>query len=236
MGAFTLVKGSLQPLWKRPHTQGRATHTHTHTHTHTPQLSCDGCGHSILQGHGDWQGIWEGLDLERIPGISSVQSLRCVWLFATPWTAARQASLSITISWILVKLMSIELVMPSNHLMFCYPLLLPPSIFPSFRVFSNESVLLIRWPKYRSFSFSISPSNQYSGPISFSIDWFDLLAAQGTLKSQGWAQNLKAVLVWTQCGPVSIKLEAWWWGSLQFIAHTLIKLLWQSITQECSCQ
>ena len=78
MGAFTLVKGSLQPLWKRPHTQGRATHTHTHTHTHTPQLSCDGCGHSILQGHGDWQGIWEGLDLERIPGISSVQSLRCV--------------------------------------------------------------------------------------------------------------------------------------------------------------
>ena len=136
----------------------------------------------------------------------------------------------------LLKLMSIELVMPSNHLIFCYPLLLRPSIFPSIRVFSNESVLLIRWPKYWSFSFSISPSNQYSGLISFSIGWFDLLAAQGTLKSQGWAQNLKAVLVWTQCGPVSIKPEAWWWGPLQFIAHTLIKLLCQNIKQECSCQ
>ena len=121
---------------------------------------------------------------------------------------ASQASLSITISWILVKLMSIELVMPSNHLILCHPLLLLPSIFPSIRVFSNESVLYIRWPKYWSFSFSISASNQYSGLISFSIDWFDLLAAEGTLKSQGWAQNLKAVLVWTQCGPVSIKPEA----------------------------
>ena len=100
----------------------------------------------------------------------------------TPGTAARQASLSITKSWSLLKLMSIELVMPSNHLILCAPLLLP-SVFPSIRVFSNESDLHIRWPKYCSFSFSISPSSQYSGLISFRIDWFDLLAVQGTLKS-----------------------------------------------------
>ena len=98
-----------------------------------------------------------------------------------PWTAKRQASLSITNSWSLLKLMSIELVMPSNHLILCHPLLLP-SVFPSIRVFSNESVLRIRWPKYWSFSFGISPSNEYSGLISFRIDWFDLLAVQGTLK------------------------------------------------------
>ena len=102
---------------------------------------------------------------------------------ATPWTAARQASLSITNSWNLLKLMSIESVMPSNHLILCRPLLLPPSIFPSIRVFSNESVLHIRWPKYWSFSFSISPSNEYSGLISFRIDWFDLLAVQETLEN-----------------------------------------------------
>ena len=102
--------------------------------------------------------------------ISSVQSLSCVQLFATPWTAACQASLSITNSWSLLILMSIELVMPSNHLILCHPLLLLPSIFPSNRVFSNESVLCIRWPK--CWSFSISPSNEHSGPISFSIDWF----------------------------------------------------------------
>ena len=101
----------------------------------------------------------------------------------TPWTAARQASLSITNSQSLFKLTSIESVMPSNHLILCCPLLLPPSIFPSIRVFSNESVLHIRWPKYWSFSFSISPSNEYSGLISFRIDWFYLLAVQGTLKS-----------------------------------------------------
>ena len=100
-----------------------------------------------------------------------------------PWTAACQASLSITNSWSLLNLMSIELVVPSNHLMLCRPLLLPPSIFPSIRVFSNESVLRIRWPKYWSFSFRISPSNEYSGVISSRIDWFDLLAVQGTLKS-----------------------------------------------------
>ena len=109
----------------------------------------------------------------------SVQSLSCVWLFATPWTAACQASLSITNSWSLLKLMAIELVMPSNHLILCCPLLLKPSIFPSIRVFFNESVLQIRWPKYWSFSFSISPSNEYSGLIFFRIDWFDLLAVQG---------------------------------------------------------
>ena len=102
---------------------------------------------------------------------------------ATPRTAALQASLSITNSWSLLKLMSIELVMPSNHLILCHPLLRPPSIFPSIRVFSNESVLHIRWPKYWSFSFSISPSNEYSGLISFGLYWFDLLVVQGTLKS-----------------------------------------------------
>ena len=113
----------------------------------------------------------------------SVQSLSHVWLFATPWTAACQASLSITKSWSLLKLMCIELVMPSNHLILCHPLLLLPSLFPSIRVFSNESVLHIRRPKYWSFSFNISPSNEYSGLISFRMDWFDLLAVQGTLKN-----------------------------------------------------
>ena len=110
-------------------------------------------------------------------------SLSHVWLFATPWTAAHQASLSITKSWNLFKLMSIESVMSSNHLILCSPLLLPPSIFPSIRVFSKQSVFRIRWPKYCSFSFSISPSNEYSGLISFRMDWLDLLAVQGTLKS-----------------------------------------------------
>ena len=106
-----------------------------------------------------------------------------VQLFATPWTAACQASLAITNSWSLLKLMSIELVMPSNHLILCHPLLLLPSIFPSIRVFSSEPVLRIRWAKYWSFSLSISPSNEYSGLISFRIDWLDLFAVQGTLKS-----------------------------------------------------
>ena len=107
--------------------------------------------------------------------FSLVKSLSCVRLFATPWTTACQASLSITNSWSLLKLMSIELVMPSNHLILCRPLLLLPSIIPSIRVFSNESLLRIRWPKYWSFSFSVSPSNEYSGLISCRIDWFDLL-------------------------------------------------------------
>ena len=114
--------------------------------------------------------------------FSSVQSLNRVWLFETPWTAACQASLSITNCLSLPKPMSIELVMPSNHLFFCRPLLLLPSIFPSFRVFSNESALCIKWPKYWSFSY-ISPSNEYPGLISFRMNWLDLLAAQGTLKS-----------------------------------------------------
>ena len=113
--------------------------------------------------------------------ISSVQSLSRVQLFAIPWTAARQASLPITNSQSLLKLMSIESVMPSNHLILCYPLLLLPSIFPSIRVFSNESPVRIRWPEYCSFSISLS--NEHSGLISFRTDWFDLLAVQGTLKS-----------------------------------------------------
>ena len=115
--------------------------------------------------------------------FSSVQSLSCVQLFATPWTAAHQASLSFTISPRLLKLMFIELVMPSNHLILCCPLLLLPSSFPSIRVFSNESVLHIRWTKYWSFSFSISPSNEHSGLNSYRMDSLDLLAVQGTLKS-----------------------------------------------------
>ena len=115
--------------------------------------------------------------------IQSVQSLSHVELFVTAWTAAHQASLSITNSRSLLRLMSIELVMPSNHLILCRPLLLPPSVFPSIRVFSNESVLHIRSRKYWSFSFSINSSNDYSGLISFRMDWMDLLAVQGTLKS-----------------------------------------------------
>ena len=116
------------------------------------------------------------------PGVQ-FSSVTRVQLFVTPWTAACQASLSITYSPSLLKLMSIESVMPSNHLILCYPLLLLPSIFPSIRVFSNESVLHIKWPKYWSFIFSISPSNEYLGLISFRMDWLDLLAIQGTLKN-----------------------------------------------------
>ena len=115
--------------------------------------------------------------------ISSVQSLSCVRLFVPPWTAACQASLSFTNTQSLLKLMSTELMMPSNHLILRHPFLLLPSIFPSIRVFSNESVLHIMWPEYWSFSFSISPSNEYSGMISFRMDWFELLAVQGPLKS-----------------------------------------------------
>ena len=125
----------------------------------------------------------------------SVQLLSCVQLFATPLTAARQASLSITNSQNLLKLMSIESVMPSNHLILCHSLLLPPSIFPSIRVFSNESVR-IRWLKYWSFSFSISPSNEYSGLIFFRMDWLDLLAVQGTLKSLLQHHSSKASILW----------------------------------------
>ena len=122
-------------------------------------------------------------NLFRSPQLGSVQSLSRVRLFETPWTAAHQASLSITSSRSLLKPMSIESGMPSNHLILCCPRLLPPSIFPSIRVFPNQSVLRIRWPKYWSSSFSISPSNEYSGLISFRMDWLDLLAVQGSLKS-----------------------------------------------------
>ena len=135
-------------------------------------------------------------DIFKELSIHYKQSLSCVWLFATPWTAARQASLSFTISWSLLKLLSIELVMPSNHLFLCHPLLLLPSVFPSIRVFSNKSALPIRWPKYWSLSFSISPSNEYSGLISFKIDWFDLLAVQGTFKSLLQHHNSKASILW----------------------------------------
>ena len=128
--------------------------------------------------------------------ISSVQSLSRVQLFATPWTAARQASLSISNSQSLLKLLSIESVMPSNHLILCHPLLLLPSIFPTIRVFFSESVLHIRWPKYWSFSLSISPSSEYSGLISFRIDWFDLLAAQETLKILLQHHISKASILW----------------------------------------
>ena len=122
-----------------------------------------------------------------------VQSLSCVRLFLTPWTAAHQTSLSFTISRSLLKLMSIESVIPSNHGILCQPLLPLPSIFPSIRAFSNESALHIRWPKY--WSFSISPSSEYPGLISFRIDWFDLLAVQGTLKSFLQHHNAKASIL-----------------------------------------
>ena len=128
--------------------------------------------------------------------FQSVQLLSHVWLFVTPCTAAPQASLSINNSRSLLKLMSIESVIPSNHLILCHPLLLWPSIFPSIRVFSNESVLCNRWPKYWSFSFSISPSKEYSGLISFRMDWLDLLAVQGTLKSLLQHHNSKASILW----------------------------------------
>ena len=129
--------------------------------------------------------------------FSSVQSLSHVRLFATPWTAVCLAFLPITNSQSLLKIMSIESVMPSNHLILCHPLLFPPSICPSIRIFSNESVLCIRWPKYWTFSFSISPSNECSGLISFRLDWLDLLAVQGTLKSLLQHHSSKASIL--QC-------------------------------------
>ena len=128
--------------------------------------------------------------------VNLVQSLGRVQLFATPWTAELQASLSRTNCQNLLKLMSIASVMPSNHVIFCHPLLLPPSIFSSIRVFSNESVLCIRWPKYWSLSCSISPSNEYSGLISFRMDWLDLLEVQGTLKSLIQHHSSKASILW----------------------------------------
>ena len=131
--------------------------------------------------------------------FSSVQSLSCVLrlhVFETSWATVRQASLSITNSWSLLKLMSIESEMPSNHLILYCPLLLPHSIFPRMRIFSNESVLRIRWPKYWSFSFSISPSNEHPALISFRMDWLDLLAVQGTLRSLLQHHSSKASIIW----------------------------------------
>ena len=145
----------------------------------------------------DYPYDWERFNLSQfiicVFQICSVQSLRRVRLFASSWTAARQTCLAITNSRSLLKLMSIESVMPSNHLNFRHPLVLPPSVFPSIRVFSSESVFCIRWPKYWSCSFSISPSNEYSGLISFRIDWLDLLVVQRTLKSLLPAPQFKSI-------------------------------------------
>ena len=140
--------------------------------------------------------------------FSSVQSLSCVWLFATPWTAACQASLSFTNSWSLLKLIVHWVGDASNHLIFCCPLLLLPSLFPSIRVFSNDSVLCIRWPKYWSFNFSISPSKEYSGLISFRRDWLDLLAVQGTLKSLLLHHSSKASVLRLSAFPYSPTLTS----------------------------
>ena len=143
--------------------------------------------------------------------FSSVQLLSCVWLFATPWTAASQASLSVTNSQSPPKSMSTQSVMPSNHLILCHPLLLLPSIFPSIRVFSNESVLYIRWSKCWSLSFSISPPNGYSGLISFRMEWLELLAVQGTLKSLLQHQGSKASIF--QCSAffmVYLSIHDYW--------------------------
>ena len=155
-----------------------------------------GC-HSLLQGIFPTQGLNPHLlHCRQILYHLSHQSFSCVRLFAAPRTAARQASLSITNSQSLLKLMSIEMVMPSNHLILCHPLLLLPSIFPSIRVFSSESVLHIRWPKYWNFSSSLSPSNEYAGLISFRIDWFDLLAVQETFTSLLQHHSSKASVLW----------------------------------------
>ena len=143
------------------------------------------------------------LMLGKIQFSQSFQWLSRVRLFATPWIAAPQASLSITNSWSSPKFMFIELVMPSSHLTLCHPLLLPPSIFPSIRIFSNELVLRIRWPKFWSFTFSISLSSEYSGLISFRMDWFDLLAVQGILKKY---QSISTQWTW-----VWVSSRSWWW-------------------------
>ena len=169
-----------------------------HTCVNRREGACPDFHHESVTLAAEWELEWIqetvwGLVHVRSDGFSSVQSLSCVWPFATPWTAAHQLFLSFTISQNLLKLMSIESVMPSNHLILCRPLLLLPSIFPSIRVFSNESVLHIRWPKYWSFSFSINPSNEHSGLISFRIDWFDLLAVQGTLKESSPTPQLKSI-------------------------------------------
>ena len=147
---------------------------------------------TVRSGHGKTEYFQIGKGVQ----FSSVQLLSRAWLFVTPWIAAPQASLSITNSWSLLRLMSIESVMPSSHLILCHPLLLLLPVPPSIRVFSNESTLRIRWSKYWSFSFSISPSNEYPGLISFRMDWLDLLAVQGTLKSLLQHHSSKASILW----------------------------------------
>ena len=144
--------------------------------------------------------------------LSSVQLLSHVRLFVTPWTAAHRASLSITNSWSLLKLMAIQSVMPSNHLILCRPLLLPPSIFPSIRVFSSELVLQIRWPKYWSFSFSISPSNEYSGLISFRIDWFDPCSPRDSQESSPTPQfkSISSSVLSLLYGPILTSIHDYW--------------------------
>ena len=156
----------------------------------------------------------------------AVQSLSCVWLFVTPWTAALQASLTFTISQSLLKLTSIELVMPSTHLILCHLLLLLPSIFPSIRIFSSESALHVRWPKIWSFSFSISPSSEYSGLISFRMDWLDLLAVQGTLKSLLQHHSSKASVPWSSAF-FMVQLSHPYMTTGKTIALTIWAFFWQ---------
>ena len=206
------------------------THRHTHTHTHT-LIHCERRCYSFLSvvslnGHSII--ISSFLVIEPIQffiydnktyhnlvscdtvQFSSVQSLSRVWLFATPWIAARQASLSITNSWSLLKLMSIKSVMPSSHLILCLPILLLPLIPPSIRVFFNESTLRMRWTKYWSFSFSISPSNEHPGLISFRMDWLDLLAVQGNLKSLLQHHSSKASIFGIQLSsPSNSHIHTW---------------------------
>ena len=159
--------------------------------------------------------------------VSSVHLLNCVRLFVTPWTTAPQTSLSITNSWSQPKPMSIELVMPSNHLILCHPLLLLPSIFPSNRVFSNESALCIRWPKYWSFSFSISPSNEHPGLISFRMNWLDLLAVQGTLKGLLQHHSSKASIL--RCSAFfTVQISHPYMTTGKTKSLTVLDLCWQS--------
>ena len=148
----------------------------------------------------------------------------------TPWTAARQASLSITNSQSLLKLMSIESVMPSNHLILCHALLLLPSIFPRIRVLSNESVLCIKWPKYWSFSFSFSPSNEYSGLISFRMDWLDLFAVQGTLKSLLQHHSSKASILWRSTFFIAQLSHPY-----MTTGKTIALTRWTFVAKECLC-
>ena len=152
------------------------------------------------------------ISLVSIPQFSSVQLLTCVWLFVIPWTAARQPSLSFTNSQSMLKLLSIKLVMPSNHLILSCPLLLLPSIIPSIRVFSNESVLRFRWPKYWSFSFSISPSNEYSGLISFRIGRFDLLSPRDSQESSPTLQlkSINSLVLSFLYGPTLTSIHDYW--------------------------